>query len=47
VKSYAGFVKTRSGKMLSFAMIGNNTQWSETELRDKFEKLFILMAKLP
>jgi D-alanyl-D-alanine carboxypeptidase/D-alanyl-D-alanine-endopeptidase (penicillin-binding protein 4) len=47
IKSYAGYVKTRSGKMLCFAMIGNNTMWSETELRDKFEKLFVLMAELP
>ena len=47
VKSYAGYVKTRSGKLLCFAMIGNNTLWSEAQLRDKFEKLFILMAKLP
>ncbi|MBI3512446.1 MAG: D-alanyl-D-alanine carboxypeptidase/D-alanyl-D-alanine-endopeptidase [Bacteroidetes bacterium] len=46
VKSYAGYVKTRSGKMLCFAMIGNNTLWSEDELRDKFERLFILMAQL-
>jgi D-alanyl-D-alanine carboxypeptidase/D-alanyl-D-alanine-endopeptidase (penicillin-binding protein 4) len=47
VKSYAGYVKTRSGKLLCFAMVGNNTLWSEVELRDKFEKLFVLMAKLP
>lgn len=47
VKSYAGYVKTKSGKLLCFAMIGNNTLWSEVELRDKFEKLFILMARLP
>ncbi len=47
VKSYAGYVKTKSGKLLCFAMIGNNTLWSEVELRDKFEKLFVLMAKLP
>jgi D-alanyl-D-alanine carboxypeptidase/D-alanyl-D-alanine-endopeptidase (penicillin-binding protein 4) len=46
VKSYAGYVKTRSGKMLCFAMIGNNTLWTEVELRDKFEKLFVLMAEL-
>ncbi|HET6992739.1 MAG TPA: D-alanyl-D-alanine carboxypeptidase/D-alanyl-D-alanine-endopeptidase, partial [Bacteroidia bacterium] len=46
VKSYAGYVKTRGGKMLCFAMIGNNTLWTETELRDKFEKLFVLMAEL-
>lgn len=47
VKSYAGYVRTKSGKLLCFAMIGNNTLWSEVELRDKFEKLFVLMAKLP
>ncbi len=47
VKSYAGYVDTKSGNRLAFAMIGNNTQWETTELRDKFEKLFILMAELP
>jgi len=47
IKSYAGYVTTRSGKMLCFAMIGNNTLWTEEELRDKFEQLFILMARLP
>ena len=47
VKSYAGYVDTKSGQRLAFAMIGNNTQWETTELRDKFEKLFILMAELP
>ena len=47
VKSYAGYVKTKSGKMLCFAMIGNNTQWNEIELKFKFEKLFVLMANLP
>jgi serine-type D-Ala-D-Ala carboxypeptidase/endopeptidase (penicillin-binding protein 4) len=47
IKSYAGYVKTRSGKMLSFAMVGNNTLWSEAELSGKFERLFVLMARLP
>lgn len=47
IKSYAGYVKTESGKMLCFAMIGNNTLWNENELRDKFAKLFVLMARLP
>jgi len=47
IKSYAGYVKTRSGKMLCFAMIGNNTLWSEVELQDKFARLFVLMARLP
>jgi D-alanyl-D-alanine carboxypeptidase/D-alanyl-D-alanine-endopeptidase (penicillin-binding protein 4) len=47
VRAYAGYVDTRSGKRLAFAMIGNNTQWELSEIRDKFEKLFILMAELP
>jgi len=47
VKSYAGYVKTKSGKLLCFAMIGNNTGWNEVELKFKFERLFELMAELP
>jgi D-alanyl-D-alanine carboxypeptidase/D-alanyl-D-alanine-endopeptidase (penicillin-binding protein 4) len=47
VRAYAGYVDTRSGKRLAFAMVGNNTQWDATQIRDKFEKLFILMAELP
>ncbi len=46
VRAYAGYVKTKSGKLLCFAMIGNNTLWSEQQLRDKFERLFVLMAEL-
>lgn len=47
VRAYAGYVDTKSGNRLAFAMIGNNTQWELSELRDRFEKLFILMAELP
>lgn len=47
VKSYTGYVKTKSGKLLCFAMIGNNTLWTEVELKYKFERLFELMAELP
>jgi D-alanyl-D-alanine carboxypeptidase/D-alanyl-D-alanine-endopeptidase (penicillin-binding protein 4) len=47
VRAYAGYVDTKSGKRMAFAMIGNNTQWELTEIRDKFEKLFVLMAELP
>jgi len=47
VKSYTGYVKTKNGKLLCFAMIGNNTLWTEVELKYKFEKLFELMAELP
>jgi D-alanyl-D-alanine carboxypeptidase/D-alanyl-D-alanine-endopeptidase (penicillin-binding protein 4) len=47
VRAYAGYVDTKSGTRMAFAMIGNNTQWELTEIRDKFEKLFVLMAELP
>lgn len=47
VRAYAGYVDTKSGQRMAFAMIGNNTQWELSELRDRFEKLFILMAELP
>ncbi len=46
VKTYAGYVRTRSGKLLAFSMMANNTGWETTELRDKFERLFVLMAEL-
>lgn len=47
VRAYAGYVDTRNGERLAFAMIANNTQWELSELRDRFEKLFVLMAELP
>lgn len=47
VRAYAGYVDTKSGNRLAFAMIANNTQWELSEVRDRFEKLFILMAELP
>lgn len=47
VRAYAGYVHSRSGKLLCFAMIGNNTQWDVMELRDRFEQLFVRMAELP
>lgn len=47
VKSYAGYVRTKSGKLLTFAMTANNTGWDAQQLRAKFERLFILMAELP
>lgn len=47
VRAYAGYVDTKSGNRMAFAMIGNNTQWELSEIRDKFEKLFVLMAELP
>ncbi|TND04094.1 MAG: D-alanyl-D-alanine carboxypeptidase / D-alanyl-D-alanine-endopeptidase (penicillin-binding protein 4) [Bacteroidetes bacterium] len=47
VKAYAGYVRSKSGKLMTFAMIGNNTGWETVQLKAKFERLFILMAELP
>jgi D-alanyl-D-alanine carboxypeptidase/D-alanyl-D-alanine-endopeptidase (penicillin-binding protein 4) len=46
VRSYAGYVKTKSGKMLTFAMIMNNQEWDNIGTRTRFEKFMVLMAEL-
>jgi D-alanyl-D-alanine carboxypeptidase/D-alanyl-D-alanine-endopeptidase (penicillin-binding protein 4) len=46
VRSYAGYVTTKSGKMLVFAMIMNNQEWDATETRDRLEQLMKLMTEL-
>jgi D-alanyl-D-alanine carboxypeptidase/D-alanyl-D-alanine-endopeptidase (penicillin-binding protein 4) len=46
VRSYAGYVTTKSGKLLTFAMIMNNQGWDASETRERMEKLMILMAEL-
>ena len=46
VKSYSGFVKTKSGKKLAFAMIINNFNCPIKTMVSKFEKLMIAMASL-
>jgi D-alanyl-D-alanine carboxypeptidase/D-alanyl-D-alanine-endopeptidase (penicillin-binding protein 4) len=44
VKSYSGYVKSKSGKKLAFAMIINNYNCSVKDMVEKFEKLMIAMA---
>lgn len=46
VRSYAGYVTTKSGKMLSFAMIANNHTFDVMSMRNELEKLMVLMAEL-
>ncbi|HYG51682.1 MAG TPA: D-alanyl-D-alanine carboxypeptidase/D-alanyl-D-alanine-endopeptidase [Flavobacteriales bacterium] len=44
VKSYSGYVKTKSGRKLAFTMIVNNFNCPVKKMVDKFEKLMIAMA---
>jgi D-alanyl-D-alanine carboxypeptidase/D-alanyl-D-alanine-endopeptidase (penicillin-binding protein 4) len=44
--SYTGYVKSSSGKILSFSMIFNNYNCTNTILRKKIEQLMIYMSKI-
>ncbi|MCC7301389.1 MAG: D-alanyl-D-alanine carboxypeptidase/D-alanyl-D-alanine-endopeptidase [Bacteroidia bacterium] len=46
VRSYAGYVTTKSGRRLSFSMISNNHQLDAIGIRNVMERLMILMAEL-
>lgn len=46
VRCYAGYVKTRSGKLLCFSMMANNFTCSAGSMRNKLEKLMVAMAEL-
>jgi len=45
VKSYAGYVTTKSGKKLAFAMIVNNFNCTTKQMEKKLEKLMVAMAE--
>ncbi len=44
IRSYAGYVKTVSGKQLAFAVIVNNYNCTAYEMKKKLEKIMIAMA---
>ena len=46
VQSYAGYVTTRSGRMLAFSVILNNQEWDYMQTRRQLEILMVMMAKL-
>ncbi|MFQ5335588.1 MAG: D-alanyl-D-alanine carboxypeptidase/D-alanyl-D-alanine-endopeptidase, partial [Flavobacteriales bacterium] len=46
VKSYAGYVRSKSGKLMAFAMISNNHLIPARSMRSQWEELMELMAEL-
>lgn len=46
VRSYAGYVKNKNGKLLAFSMIANNHDCTSQEIKQHFERLMVLMASL-
>ena len=45
VRSYAGYVTTRKGRNVSFAVIVNNYDCTPGQMKDKLEKLMIAIAE--
>ncbi|MEI6852792.1 MAG: D-alanyl-D-alanine carboxypeptidase, partial [Bacteroidota bacterium] len=45
IKSYAGYVKNAGGKDVAFAIIVNNYSCTNAVLKQKLEKLMLLMAQ--
>ncbi|MGB4930840.1 MAG: D-alanyl-D-alanine carboxypeptidase, partial [Chitinophagales bacterium] len=46
VRSYSGYVQTKSGELLSFCIVVNNYTCGTAEIKAKLEKMMILMAGL-
>jgi serine-type D-Ala-D-Ala carboxypeptidase/endopeptidase (penicillin-binding protein 4) len=46
VRTYAGFVRTKSGKLLSFSMMPNNFTMSNAEMKKRLEDLMVMLAEL-
>jgi D-alanyl-D-alanine carboxypeptidase/D-alanyl-D-alanine-endopeptidase (penicillin-binding protein 4) len=45
IKSYAGYVKNAGGKDLAFAIIVNNYSCSNAILKQKLEKLMLIITQ--
>ncbi len=46
VRCYAGYVTTRNGKELAFAMLSNHYNCTDYEMREKWEDVMVKMANL-
>ncbi len=47
VRSYAGYVDTKSGKRLCFAMVANNFTCKASQMKNMFAELMVELAELP
>ena len=47
VTSYSGYFKTRSGQLMTFAIIANDYDGESRAIRRKIEKIMGMMVKLP
>ena len=45
-RGYAGYVKTKSGKLLCFSLLANNYSCSATEMKKRLERLLVAMGNL-
>jgi D-alanyl-D-alanine carboxypeptidase/D-alanyl-D-alanine-endopeptidase (penicillin-binding protein 4) len=45
-RGYAGYVKTKSGKLLCFSLLANNYTCSATEMKKRLEKILVAMGNL-
>jgi serine-type D-Ala-D-Ala carboxypeptidase/endopeptidase (penicillin-binding protein 4) len=46
-RGYAGYVKTKSGKLLCFSLLANNYTCTSTEMKKKLEKVMVALAEMP
>ena len=45
-RGYAGYVKLRSGKTVSFSLLANNYTCTASEMKKKLEKILIAIAEM-
>lgn len=45
VRSYTGYARTRSGKLLAFCIMANNFTSSASDMRDQLEKIMVAMCR--
>ncbi len=46
VRTFAGYCRTRNGKLKVFAILGNNFNCDNDQVRDAFEKIMLLIAQV-